>query len=192
MEAPEPEPELAEPGLELSPLHSFADESELHVWDSFTRKVNAADHYRLGVALGRHGVIRDALTRIGSKPHKTLGAVMSVASKFRNSLKEDYTVDLNEEEEGDEIGVILRHPSVYGSLRGAGMYDGRSYPLVKEMLDSGGGTRPGGYEGMAGVTVTRGRVKDASTGHHVRRPQFQILFNDYERGRSKKGRGQPV
>ena len=76
MEAFEPEPELAEPGLELSPLHSFADESELHVWDSFTRKINAADHYRLGVALGRHGVIRDALTRIGSKPHKTLGAVI--------------------------------------------------------------------------------------------------------------------
>ena len=191
MEAPEPEPELAEPGLELSPLHSFADESELHVWDSFTRKVNAADHYRLGVALGRHGVIRDALTRIGSKPHKTLGAVMSAASKFRDSLKEDYTVDLNEEEEGDEIGVILRHPSVYGSLRGAGMYDGRSYPLVKEMLDSGGWDEHT-QVGRAGLTVNRGRVKDTSRGRRREKCHFQVLFNDYERGRSKKGRGQPV
>ena len=154
----------------------------LHVWDSFTRKINAADHYRLGVALGRHGVIRDALTRIGSKPHKTLGAVMSAASKFRGSLKEKYTVDHTER------GYV---PSGMPTWRGAGAPPPRArVPLVKEMVDCGGWD---GHTqvGRAGLTVNRGRVKDASTGHHVRRPQFQILFNDYERGRSKKVEGNP-
>ena len=105
---------------------------------------------------------------------------MSAASRFRDSLKEDYKVDLNEEEEGDEMGVILNsaHRGFALNGRGAYPYEGRSYPLVKEIMDSGGGTRPDGYVGKAGLTVTRGPPAWS-------RPQYQILFNDYERGRSR-------
>ena len=168
MEAPEPEiePETPPPAT----LQSLDD----HSLDEVTRKINVTAHYRLGVALGRRGVMQDALSRLGSKPYRTLGAVMSAASKFRGSLKEKYTVDLTEG--GDSGGTP--------TWRGAGIYDRSRVPFVKEMLDSGGWD---GHTqvGRAGLTVTRGRVKDASSGHIRQKGQFQVLFNDYERGRSK-------
>ena len=107
MEAPEPEiePETPPPAT----LQSLDD----HSLDEVTRKINVTAHYRLGVALGRRGVMQDALSRLGSKPYRTLGAVMSAASKFRGSLKEKYTVDHTEEEEG---GGIRR-----GEVRGRGL-----------------------------------------------------------------------
>ena len=106
---------------------------------------------------------------------------MSVASKFRGSLKEKYTVDLTEGEEGGGTPT----------WRGAGISDRSRAPSVKEILDSGGWDGRT-QVGRAGLTVTRGRVKDASTGRTRQKGQFQILFNDYERGRSKKSRGHTV
>ena len=73
MEAPAPEPEIEPAAPPPATLHSLEDHVGL---DEVTQKMNATDNYRLGVALGRRGVIRDALTRLGSKPHKTLGAVI--------------------------------------------------------------------------------------------------------------------
>ena len=168
MEAPEPDIEPETPPL--ATLKSLDD----HSLDEVTRKINVTDHYRLGVALGRRGIMQDALTRLGSKPYRTLGAVMSAASKFRGSLKEKYTVDLTE---GGNSGGTP-------TWRGAGILDRSRVPFVKEMLDSGGWD---GHTqvGRAGLTVTRWRVKDPSSGHIRQKGQFQVLFNDYERGRSK-------
>ena len=99
---------------------------------------------------------------------------MSAASKFRGSLKEKYTVDLTE---GENSGGTP-------TWRGAGIWDRSRAPFMKEMFDSGGWDGRT-QVGRAGLTVTRGRVKDPSSGHIRQKGQFQVLFNDYERGRSK-------
>ena len=53
MEAPEPEPEIEPEAPPPATLQSLDD----HSLDEVTRKINVTDHYRLGVALGRRGVI---------------------------------------------------------------------------------------------------------------------------------------
>ena len=195
MEAPAQnyhEPEI-EPGAPLpATLHSLEDSAGL--LNEVTRRMNAMDRYRLGVALGRRGVIQDGLTRLGSKPHKTLGAVMSAASKFRDSLKEQYSIDLNWQEWGPGQENIRVYPKRRDTH--PGMTDhimNHQFPEAKIMLDSGGRVRSrypqvGGTNYM-GMPIQIGRVGKAGVtlerGAPGARYEYQTLFNDYERGRSK-------